>query len=244
MMPSVEKHNGPGEAASAGEIPPPVTLKVTVVRRLEEEIVSGKLLPGMRLDEVQLSERYGLSRTPLREALAELAASGLVEIKPRAGAFVTRLSARAMLECLAFTAEVEAVAATWAATRMTVAERRTLEDVQALSAAAVASGDTEQYFDFNRRFHEAIYAGAHNRFVQEAAHKLFLRAAPYRRLQLRQRGRLATSFAEHGMILQAILEEDGTSAAKAIRSHIIIQGDRFMEFLASLPEGYIGGNER
>ena len=74
------------------------TLKVAVVQRLENEIVSGVLQPGTRLDEVQLAERYKLSRTPLREALAQIAASGLIEIRPRSGAFVTQLSPRAMLE--------------------------------------------------------------------------------------------------------------------------------------------------
>ena len=220
------------------------TLKLAVVRRLEEEIVSGALAPGMRLDEVQLSERYGLSRTPLREALAEIAASGLVEIRPRAGAFVTQLSPRAMLECLAFTAEVEAVAANWAAARMTTEERAALKLLQEQASDCVKRGDTDGYFELNRQFHEAIYAGAHNSYVQESAHKLFLRGAPYRRLQLRQRGRLATSHAEHGAIADAIFAEDGASAANAIRSHIMIQGDRFLEFLATIPDNYIGPNAR
>jgi DNA-binding GntR family transcriptional regulator len=223
---------------------PPPTLKVEVVRRLEEEIVSGVLQPGTRLDEVQLSERYGLSRTPLREALAQLAARGLVEIKPRAGAFVTSMSPRAMLECLAFTAEVEAIAAGWAATRMTERERADLEDLQSAALACVTSADADGYFEHNRKFHAAIYAGAHNTFVEEQATQLFLRGATYRRLQLRQRGRIGVSHAEHKAIADAILAEDAATAASAIRAHIIIQGDRFMEFLASLPEAYIGRDRR
>lgn len=220
------------------------TLKLSVVRRLENEIVSGVLQPGTRLDEVQLAERYKLSRTPLREALAQIAASGLIEIRPRSGAYVTQLSPRAMLECLAFTAEVEAIAATWAAARMTQAERKALKAVQQQASQCVANGDTDGYFELNRAFHEAIYAGAHNSYVQESAQKLFLRGAPYRRLQLRQRGRLATSHAEHGAIADAIWAEDGAAAASAIRSHIMIQGDRFLEFLAALPENYIGPGSR
>jgi DNA-binding GntR family transcriptional regulator len=220
------------------------TLKLAVVRRLEEEIVSGVLLPGTRLDEVQLAERYKLSRTPLREALAQIAASGLIEIRPRSGAYVTQLSPRAMLECLAFTAEVEGIAATWAAARMTQAERAAMMAIQEQANACVLADDSDGYFELNRQFHEAIYAGAHNSYVQESAHKLFLRGAPYRRLQLRQRGRLATSHAEHGAIAAAILAEDGAAAAMAIRSHIMIQGDRFLEFLSTLPENYIGQGGR
>lgn len=232
------------EASVTPATPSTPTLKLLVVRRLEEEIVSGVLQPGTRLDEVQLAERYKLSRTPLREALAEIAASGLIEIRPRSGAFVTQLSPRAMLECLAFTAEVEAVAATWAAVRMTTQERDGMMAIQEQAATCVATNDSDSYFDLNRHFHEAIYAGAHNSYVQESAHKLFLRGAPYRRLQLRQRGRLATSHAEHGAIAAAILAEDGPAAASALRSHIMIQGDRFLEFLSTLPENYIGQGAR
>jgi DNA-binding GntR family transcriptional regulator len=223
---------------------PSPTLKSAVVRRLEEEIVSGALAPGTRLDEVQLAERYGLSRTPLREALAQLAASGMVEIRPRSGAFVTQLTPRAMLEILSFSAEIEAIAAGWAATRMTQTERTHLLELQERAGHAVTGGDTDTYFDLNRDFHEAIYAGAHNSYVQEAAHQLFLRGAPYRRLQLRQRGRLATSHAEHQGVADAILAEDGPAAASCIRAHIMIQGDRFMEFLATLPDAYIGREAR
>jgi DNA-binding GntR family transcriptional regulator len=216
------------------------TLRAEVVRRLEEEIVAGVWPPGSRLDEVQLAERYGLSRTPLREALAQVAASGLIEIKPRSGAFVTKLSPRGILECLAFTGEVEAIAATWAATRMSQAQRDELVELQERGRLALDSGDPDRYFEENRRFHAAIYAGAHNTYVQETAHQLFLRGAPYRRLQLRQRGRLVKSHHEHGAIMNAILAEDGAAAAQAIRAHINIQGDRFLEFLANLPEAYIG----
>jgi DNA-binding GntR family transcriptional regulator len=232
-------HTPPGSPIPTAVGHPP-TLRAEVVRRLEEEIVAGVLTPGTRLDEVQLADRYGLSRTPLREALAQVAASGLIEIRPRSGAFVTQLSPRGILECLSFTAEVEAIAATWAATRMTTAERAEFIEIQEQGRSAFEAGDPDRYFEENRRFHAAIYAGAHNSYVQESAHQLFLRGAPYRRLQLRQRGRLAKSHTEHGAILAAILAEDGPAAAKSIREHITIQGDRFLEFLAALPDTYVG----
>jgi DNA-binding GntR family transcriptional regulator len=223
---------------------PAPTLKSTVVQRLEDEIVSGLLQPGTRLDEVQLSERYGLSRTPLREAFAQIAASGLIEIRPRSGAYVTQLSSHAMLELLAFTAEIEAIAASWAATRMTMQEQAHMSNLQNEAQAVVASGNADAYFELNRQFHEAIYAGAHNTYVHTCAHKLFQQGAPFRRLQLRQHGRLETSHAEHGRIAEAIMAQDGPAAATAIRSHIMIQGDRFLEFLAALPDGYVASGRR
>lgn len=223
--------------AATGQV---LTLKDEVIRLIEEEIISGVLPPGTRLDEVQLAQRYGLSRTPLREALAQLAASGMVESQPRGGTFVTKLGIKSILECLAMTAEIEGIAAEWAARRMTADEIAELTKLHQACETAHARGDADAYFIANRRFHGAIYAGAHNRYVAETANFLFLRAAPYRRLQLRQPGRISSSFSEHGAIVEAITGRDGDTAKRITRDHILIQGDRFMEFISLLPSSYIG----
>lgn len=215
------------------------TLKDEVVRLIEEEIVSGALPPGTHLDEVQLSQRFGLSRTPLREALSQLRASGLIEGRARSGAFVTRLGIKSILECLAMTAEIEGIAADWAARRMTDDELAGLTALHDECTAAEAAGDPDAYFLANRRFHAAIYAGAHNRYVATTADFLFLRAAPYRRLQLRQPARTATSLREHGEIINAIMARDSATARQVMHDHILIQGDRFMEFISMLPDSYI-----
>lgn len=215
------------------------TLKDEVVRLIEEEIVSGVLPPGTHLDEVQLSHRFGLSRTPLREALAQLKSSGLVEGRSRTGTFVTRLGIKSILECLAMTAEIEAIAADWAARRMSDVEIAQLKVLHDACATARASGEPDAYFIANRRFHAAIYAGAHNRYVAATANFLFLRAAPYRRLQLRQPGRIASSLDEHGDIVAAIEARDSETARRIMHGHILIQGDRFVEFISLLPDSYI-----
>ncbi len=216
-----------------------VTLKDEVVRLIEEEIISGALPPGTHLDEVQLSQRFGLSRTPLREALAQLRSSGLVEGRARTGTFVTRLGIKSILECLAMTAEIEAIAADWAARRMSASEIGALNALHDECTAAKLSGDPDAYFLANRRFHAAIYAGAHNRYVAMTADFLFLKAAPYRRLQLRQPGRIASSLDEHGQIVAAIAARDSATARHIIHDHILIQGDRFMEFISLLPDSFV-----
>lgn len=233
------------KSRAASEAPAPVrtgsneTLKEEVVRLIEEEIISGALPPGTHLDEVQLSQRFGLSRTPLREALAQLRASGLVEGRARTGTFVTRLGIKSILECLAMTAEIEAIAADWAARRMSAAEIDALGVLHESCTQAKLSGDPDAYFQANRRFHAAIYAGAHNRYVAQTADFLFLKAAPYRRLQLRQPGRISSSLDEHGQIVAAIATRDGAAARRIIHDHILIQGDRFMEFMSLLPDNFI-----
>lgn len=215
------------------------TLKDEVVRLIEEDIISGALPPGTHLDEVQLSQRFGLSRTPLREALAQLRSSGLVEGRARTGTFVTRLGIKSILECLAMTAEIEAIAADWAARRMSADEIDELGVLLDGCTTAKLSGDPDAYFRANRRFHAAIYAGAHNRYVAQTADFLFLKAAPYRRLQLRQPGRIANSLDEHGAIVDAIAARDSATARRIIHGHILIQGDRFMEFISQLPDSFI-----
>jgi DNA-binding GntR family transcriptional regulator len=227
-----------GRNGKSGAVP--ATLKDEVVRLIEEQIIAGELPPGMRLDEVQLAKRFGLSRTPLREALAQLAASGMVESQPRGGTYVTRLGIKSILECLAMTAEIEGIAADWAARRMTAAEIDALAALHDACEQASRRGHADAYFLANRKFHSAIYAGAHNRYVAETANFLFLRAAPYRRLQLRQPGRILSSFDEHGAIVDAIRARDGETAKRITRDHILIQGDRFMEFISMLPSSYIG----
>lgn len=237
--PSVKSRASPAKPPLPARSGSSETLKDEIVRLIEEEIISGALPPGTHLDEVQLSQRFGLSRTPLREALAQLRSSGLVEGRARTGTFVTRLGIKSILECLAMTAEIEAIAADWAARRMSADEIDALMELHEGCTTAKLSGDPDAYFQANRRFHAAIYAGAHNRYVAMTADFLFLKAAPYRRLQLRQPGRIASSLDEHGEIVSAIAARDGATARRVIHDHILIQGDRFMEFISLLPDSFI-----
>ncbi|WP_127090891.1 GntR family transcriptional regulator [Aquabacter cavernae] len=214
---------------------------------LEEEIVAGRLRPGQRLDEASLAERFGVSRTPIREALILLAASGLVEIRPRRGAFVALLGPRALIESFEFMAELEAACARLAARRMTPDDRATLLAVHAACEAAMQAGDDEAYYPANAAFHQAIYAAAANRVMAGEARRHQLRLQPYRRLQLRVPRRMETSFAEHEAILSALLAGDGDAAADLLRNHVLVQGERFMSLLRALQEEadapLVGGDE-
>ncbi|MBA4790633.1 MAG: GntR family transcriptional regulator [Rhizobiales bacterium] len=203
---------------------------------LEEEIVSGQLRPGQRLDEATLAERHAVSRTPIREALIQLAASGLVEIRPRRGAFVTLLGPRALVDSFEFMAELEAVCARFAARRLTEGDRAALEAAHAACAAAVRAGDAAAYYPANATFHQAIYAAAANRVMAEEARRHQMRLQPYRRLQLRAPRRMEASFAEHEAILAALLAGDGEAAAELLRGHVLIQGERFMSLLRALQD--------
>ncbi len=204
---------------------------------LEQEIVTGTLPPGQRLDELRLAERFAVSRTPVREALMQLAASGLVEIRPRQGATVAELGLKRMVEMFEVMAELEGLCARLAARRMGQAERAELQRQHESSRRFASTGDPDAYYAANLDFHEVIYAGSHNAFLAEQTRALRQRLTPYRRIQLRRAGRLADSFAEHEAIVQAILAGDAEEAERRTRRHVTVQGGAFTDFLSTLPFG-------
>lgn len=201
-------------------------------RTIEDEIVDGRLALGSRLDEVQLATRFGVSRTPIREALLQLAVSGLVETKPRRGTIVSAPEPHHLIAMFETMAEIEAACGRLAARRLLAEDRSALET--ALAACAAASDDCETYYAENYVFHSLIYRASHNRFLADQALTLHRRLAPYRRLQLRVRQRLPQSLAEHQGIVAAILAGDEAGAAERLRSHVLVQGDRFADLVAGL----------
>lgn len=201
---------------------------------LEDDIAVGLYPPGTRLDEVSLAKRFSVSRTPIREALIELSASGLVEIRPRRGAFVREIGIPRLIKMFEVMAELEAMCARLASRRMDAAERAVLFEAHERCAAAARAGDPDAYYIANEAFHDAIYAGSGNGFLAEQARELKNRLKPYRRLQLRVRNRVGNSLAEHQAIVDAIQAGNDDEAARVLRSHILIQGERFNDFVASL----------
>lgn len=208
--------------------------------KLEQQIVTGELLPGTKIDEQQLADEFQVSRTPVREALNQLASIGLLESKPRHGATVAILSLRDLVDMFDVMAELEGMCARLAARRLTRAERDELLATQAAAAALVEVGDADAYYTANIRLHERIYAASHNGFLETTVQGIRNRCAPYRRLQLRQGGRLAKSNAEHEAMIGAILAGDEERAALLARSHILVQGDVFNDFVAALPATMFG----
>lgn len=201
---------------------------------IEEEIAVGRLAPGSRIDEQELSERFGVSKTPIREALIQLAASGLVDVRRRRGATVAVLEPRRLYEMFDVMGELEATCARRAARRMSPEDEAALKDALEACRRAAAAGDPDTYFRVNEEFHRAIYAASQNEFLAEQALTLHRRLRPYRRLQLRVRDRMSNSLAEHEAIVAAMVAGDGELAAERIRGHVIIQGERFGDLVASL----------
>jgi DNA-binding GntR family transcriptional regulator len=203
----------------------------TQTERLADEIaasvLSGDFQPGLRLDEQMLAEKYGVSRTPVREALRQLASTGLIEIKPRRGA------TSAQLETLfGAMAEIEATCSRLAAMTMTPIERRRLHSMHESMAEIVARGDSEAFAAANLTFHSLIYAGAHNDIIAEFATALRRRLAPFRKAQFRTEGRLPRSQDEHGDVVRAILAGDAQAAHATMFHHMSLVEDAFERLAA------------
>jgi DNA-binding GntR family transcriptional regulator len=213
---------------------PPERLSERLRESIEEAIATGKLLPGTRLDEVDLATRFGVSRTPIREALNLLHGEGLIENRPRRGAVVAQIGPDRLVEMFEVMAELEAMCARLAARRMTDAELKSLQAAHEACRGAAQANDSDAYFYANEHFHYAIYAGSHNTFLEEQAATLQRKLRPYRRLQLRVRGRVKHSFAEHQAIVDALRAGDADAAVASVRSHVVVQGERFADLVASL----------
>jgi DNA-binding GntR family transcriptional regulator len=189
-------------------------------QRIADDILTGSFSPGDRLEELVLAKRYGLSRTPIREALRHLASSGLVHLSPRRGASVSLPDEGTLAELFEVLGELEASCARFAAVRMSPAERANLSLVHKAALQAAHRDEVEAYIICNRDFHRLIYAGAHNGSLLAAVQNTRERMAPFSRAQFRVPGRLMQSHAEHAQVVSAILSSDPTRAADAMRRHV------------------------
>lgn len=193
-----------------------------MVRSIADSIVTGLLLPGARLDEGTLAIRFNVSRTPVREALRQLSAMGLVDRQPNRGAAVAIVTRERLLSMFEGMAELEAICARLSAERMTPMERCELELEHKASARLVYIGAEEAYESHNTEFHSRLYSGAHSEHIEELALLTRSRLAPFRRAQFRVAGRLEKSWTEHDAIVFAILRGDAAAAGAAAKAHVSI----------------------
>lgn len=201
---------------------------------IEERIVTGVYKPGMQFDETELSKEFEVSRTPIRESLIQLASAGLIDMQPRRSAVVSEVGPTRLCEMFDVMAELEAMCGRLAARRMTDLDHHALLEAHKACKEAAESNDTDEYYRRNEQFHLAIYASSHNDFLIEECKRLKRRLNAYRRLQLRVRDRMSTSYEEHSKIYMAITIGDGDLASKLLRNHVVVQGERFADLMATL----------
>lgn len=208
-----------------------VSLSAEVATRLEEEILHGKKKPGDRLDERQLAEQYGVSRTPVREALQRLAASGLVVSRGKQGLQVAKLAVADLLDAFSVVAELEALAAAQAARRITPAQKEDMLKAHAACEDAVARNNAEDFFTANIAFHNVIAAASHNRVLQEQLRRLTVKTSPYRRIITFHADRMAKSIPEHSAVMDAIFTGNSTAASESLRAHVTLLGEGLSDLI-------------
>ncbi len=216
-------------------------IKQSTVERLretiEQDIVTGVYTPGERLDESHLAARHKVSRTPIREALMQLSAMGLVRIVPHKGTFVNEVTVTELIGMFEVMGELEGMCARLAARRMTPEQIAALETAQAECRAACEEGTADAYYYANETFHRLLYESSGNSYLTKISNALHTRLKPYRRLQLRAPGRLSKSADEHDAVIAAVRARDPQKAEELIKRHIIVQGDTFSDFLLAISPG-------
>lgn len=206
------------------------TLATRIRLSLADAITRGDIAPGTEIDEQDLAQRFGSSRTPVREALRALAATGLVVIQPRRGARVVEMTSARIGHLFELMAEIEAVCVRFATYRMTNNERAQLDKIHIAAQRVVQSGDVDGYDQHNKDFHTALYSATHNNELESCALSLRQRGAPFRRAQFRGPERLKASWQEHDSIMQAIFSGDGEAAARHMRAHMLKGGTVFVDY--------------
>ncbi len=195
----------------------PRALYEEVAELLRQRIFSKQLEPGSWIDELKLAEEYGISRTPLREALKVLATEGLVTMKVRRGAYVTEVNAKDQRDVYHLLSLLESDAAGVVATAASEAQ---LADLQALHQSLVAArGNTETFFEINERFHVRLLEIADNRWRDQLVADLRKVMKLNRHNSLLKSGRVDESLHEHQLILDALLARDAALSAQRMREH-------------------------
>jgi hypothetical protein len=187
---------------------------------LREQIFSKQLPPGSWLDEQNLADQFGISRTPMREAIKVLASEGLITIKMRRGAYVTEVVRRDLEQIFTILSLLEGQAAKEAATKASEAELNLLDHLHHRLETAAADRDMEQFFEINVKFHELIQEIAGNRWMNGVIADLRKVLKLHRRDSLTSTGRLQNSLVEHREILRALLQRDELAAESAMRIHL------------------------
>ena len=221
--------NGHGSLAAS----PGITLAESLRQKLEEAIAAGRLEPGSRLDEQEIAQRFGVSRTPVREAFRLMAANHLVELRGRQGAIVRAIKAEALIEMFQVMAELEGLCARLAARRVPQTWGDEISKIHQRLIAAGETGNVDLFYDVNQEFHEAIYDASRNAYVADQTRKLRNQVAAYRRRVTRMPNRIADTVREHEAIMQAILAHDPERAHSAMRDHVNLLGDNLLDFLAA-----------
>ncbi|MCQ2546105.1 MAG: GntR family transcriptional regulator [Clostridia bacterium] len=195
-------------------------LREMVYEELKMQILTGTIIPGTRMMEVELAEEMGVSRTPIREAIRKLEKEGLVTIEPRRGAYASMISTEDMVEILEVRQDLEGLAAFFAAERMQPAQLDELNEVSSNYNEAVTRGSMEDMIKYDTRFHRIIVDSCHNKILVQMIEQLQELVLRFRYIYYDNFKRAENMPEEHEAILKAIESKDANLAREAADVHI------------------------
>ena len=205
-----------------------------LIEQLKHEIFSGSLKPGDQLEEADLAARFGVSRTPIREAIRSMVDSGLLEKRPRKGAIIRVLSTKELSDLFEVAAELEGMACRLAAEALTLTSKQLINVGLDKCSVAAKNQDIPAYAAANLEFHSAINQASGNNWLVEQLAQIQARINVYRLMPYEIVGRLETSLQEHREICDAIFSNEGTHANTLMRNHMMLQGQRLPSLLKAL----------
>jgi len=199
----------------------PTALYQEVAERLRQRIFAHEIPPGSWIDEQKLAEQYGISRTPLREALKVLASEGLVELKPRRGCYVTEISRQDLDDIFPLMALLEGRCAFEATQRVKAAELASLKELHEQLESAAREGRIDAFFEANQAFHKRVQELSGNRWLLSVIQDLRKVLKLSRLHSLSLEGRLQQSLDEHRAIVAAICAKDAVTAERLMHDHLL-----------------------
>jgi DNA-binding GntR family transcriptional regulator len=205
-----------------------------LIEQLKYEIFSGLLKPGDQLEEADLAARFGVSRTPIREAIRSMVDCGLLETRPRKGAIIRVLSAKELNDLFEVAAELEGMACRLASEGLTQTAKKTIKVGLDQCQAATEAQDIPAYAAANIAFHSSIHQASGNNWLVEQLTQIQARINVYRLMPYEIVGRLETSLQEHKEICDAIFASDGLRANTLMRDHMMLQGQRLPSLLKAM----------
>ena len=195
-------------------------LRDVVFNTLRQAILKGELKPGERLMEIQLAQKLGVSRTPIREAIRKLELEGLVLMIPRRGAEVARISEKSLKDVLEVRRSLEELAIELACQRMTEEDMQALEEAQKAFKAAIEQGDAMKIAETDEAYHDVIYYSTRNKRLVQILNNLREQMYRFRLEYIKDADKRQILVVEHDYILKAIRSRHVAEAKKAIREHI------------------------
>ena len=205
-----------------------------LLSEIEKLIVNGSMVPGQRLDEMVLAKKYGVSRTPVREAIRALIAIGLVQNTGKQGSQVAKLSISMLIKMFELMAVLEGMCAQLAARRATKNQLFEMQKTHELLEKTFEKGTHKEFYNVNLQFHDLLYNASHTQYLAEETLRLRRRLSPYRMRVTFQPGRMNSTLEEHNKILIAIKKGESELAKNEAISHLRLIGNDLEDFIASV----------